>query len=390
MGKIRSIFLLVALITVFAFLMSPIALAQTNFRSATLTVLQKSEVVNENYFATGDNVQISGTINGDVYTAGGNVTVDGTVNGDLLVAGGAVNINGKVAGDIRGAGGQVNLSGEVGKNVTLVGGQITINSEAKLPGSITVAGGTIDVKAPVAGSIEVAGGNLMVSNKVGENLNFAGGNLQIGPTANISGNVTYYSEQRALISESATITGETKQYMPAKEVKDFSSAGQNAGPVFFRMWMIVSFFSALVVGLLIVRFLPVFTQKTVDSIKNKFLANLGSGFIFVVVVPIAVVVLFITLLGIPLGFILLTVYFLMLYFIKIFTAVFVGQFLTRRASSKKSLYLDVFVGLVIYYLLSLIPFIGWVVQAILVLSSVGALLNTKKELFASMGDKKLI
>lgn len=377
-------------IFLFVLAFTPRALAQSNFRQGKQMILPKNEVVNENYFASGDSVQVSGTVNGDVYAASGNIIIDGTVNGDVIVVGGNIYVAGKVAGNVRAVGGQVNLTGEVGKNATVVGGQIMLSDGAKFGGSFTAAGGNVEINSAVSGNIEVAGGNLMVNDEVGKNVNFAGGNLQLGNEAKVEGNVTYYSEVSAVVLSGAKVEGELKQHLPPQEIKEARYAGKDAGVAFFKFWMLVSFVSALVLGLLFAKFVPIFTQKTVDSIKSKFLANLGFGFVIVVMVPLAAVALFITMLGIPLGFILITVYMLMLYFVKIFAAVFVGQFLTHRASPKKSLYLDVFVGLVIYYLLSLIPIIGWVTQAVLVLTSVGALLRTKKEIFVSMAEKKLI
>jgi len=361
--------------------------AQSNFREGKQTILPKSEVVNENYFATGETIQISGTVNGDVYAVGGNILIDGTINGDLLAVGGTLQIGGKIAGNVRVAGGQISVSGDIGKNVSAAGGQITFDDSAKLLGSITAAGGNIDVKTQVPGSLEIGGGNLIINNKVGKNVNFAGGNLQLGSLADVGGNVTYYSETAALITDGAKIKGETKQNLPPKEFKEAREAGKRSGPAFFRFWMMTGFFSALVIGLLLAKFVPGFTQKTADNIKSKFLANLGIGFIAVVVTPIAVFILFVTLLGIPLGFILLMGYLFVIYVAKIFVAVFAGQLITRRAFKTKSLYLDILFGLMIFYLLGFVPILGWIVQTVFVLASVGSILMTKKEVYKSLSGK---
>ena len=52
-----------------------------------VVVVEKDEMIDDDYFAYGETVTISGTINGDAYLAGGSVLVDGVVNGDLFVAG---------------------------------------------------------------------------------------------------------------------------------------------------------------------------------------------------------------------------------------------------------------------------------------------------------------
>ena len=59
------------------------------------------EVINRDYFAYGESVEISGTVNGDVYAVGGQVLVDGTINGDLLAAAGMAWWNWCVPGIVR-------------------------------------------------------------------------------------------------------------------------------------------------------------------------------------------------------------------------------------------------------------------------------------------------
>ncbi len=65
-------------------------------RMGSNVVVGSDEVVDRNFFASGQNVTISGTINGDLYATGGTIIIDGVVNGDVLVAGGVVRITGKV------------------------------------------------------------------------------------------------------------------------------------------------------------------------------------------------------------------------------------------------------------------------------------------------------
>ena len=58
--------------------------------SGSHATVPSSQVVDGDYFAFGETVEISGTINGDLYASGGQVVIDGRVNGDVLVAGGRV------------------------------------------------------------------------------------------------------------------------------------------------------------------------------------------------------------------------------------------------------------------------------------------------------------
>src|SRR5687767_13900949 len=103
MNKIISLILIPVIILLLCVSVSSYVYAEEN--SIPNVYLSKGEIINHDYFAAGNTVNLSGTVNGDAYIAGGNVTVDGTVNGDLLAAGGNVTILGKVTGNVRTAGG---------------------------------------------------------------------------------------------------------------------------------------------------------------------------------------------------------------------------------------------------------------------------------------------
>src|SRR3989344_6092573 len=121
-------------ILAFLLLLTPSVIAAQGFGNEPepkkITVLAPDEVVNKDYFAAGEIVEISGTVNGDVYAAGGQVYVDGVVNGDLLVAGGTVTISGEVTQNVRAAGGQITVTGNIGRNTTIAGGNIELTNTA--------------------------------------------------------------------------------------------------------------------------------------------------------------------------------------------------------------------------------------------------------------------
>src|SRR3989344_7344771 len=127
---------LIVLLFIPLFVFTPVALAQENLRSGEVSILEKVEVINKDYFSAGERVVLSGSVNGDAYLAGGNILVDGNIDGDLLVAGGNVNISGVIKGDVRAAGGSVEISGAVGGNVTAVAGNIRVGKGAEVLGSL--------------------------------------------------------------------------------------------------------------------------------------------------------------------------------------------------------------------------------------------------------------
>jgi cytoskeletal protein CcmA (bactofilin family) len=344
-----------------------------------------SQVVNGDYFAFGGNVEISGTINGDLYASGGQVVIDGTVNGDVLVAGGRVSLSGTVSQDVRAAGGQITISGKVGRNLTVAGGQVELAPSTVLHGGLVAAGGNVDLSAPVGGAVKVAAGTLTVGNLVDGNVDAAVGTLRIASKADIQGDVNYWSRREASVSEGARIHGKIVRNVPPKRPRLF--------PAVFFVWLgfvSINFLSTLILGLLSLRFLPRFHQSVVTTLSERSWASLGIGFVAAIVVPVVCSLLFATVVAIPLALILLTAFFIMLYWARIYAIGRIGEFIFARlrpASSRASAFL---LGLFIYYLLAIIPFIGWLVVPLVMLFGLGAELIARKQFYTTARTQGLI
>ena len=350
-------------------------------RGVTVSV---SQVVNGDYFAFGGTVEIAGTINGDLYASGGQVVIDGTVNGDVLVAGGRVSLSGTVSQDVRAAGGQVTISGKVGRNLTVAGGQVELAPSAVVGGGLVTAGGNVDLSAPVTRDVKVAAGTLIVANRVGGNIDAAVGTLRIASKADIQGAVNYWSRREASVSEGARIHGKIVRNLPPERPRLF--------PAFFAWlgFVSINFVSTLILGLLSVRFLPRFHQSVVTTLSARPWASLGIGFIAAVVLPVVCGLLLATVLAIPIALILLTAFFIVLYWARIYAIGRIGEFILARlrpASSRASAFV---LGLFVYYLLAIIPFIGWLVVPLVMLFGLGAELIARKQFYTTARTQGLI
>lgn len=387
--KSKIVFAFLLLFALFALPVS--AFAQESSREERVVTLDKSQTINHDYFAAGDQVTLNGTVNGDAYVAGGKVDINGTVNGDLLVAGGQVTIRGDIKQNIRGAGGNVTILGTVGRNVTLVGGNLTIEPNAKVTGNAVLAGGNIDVLSQVK-DLTIGGGNVQIANNVLGNVVAGVGKLTIGDGANIAGNLNYWSEDKAAIASGATISGETK-FHETKEVAQArrSSAkaiGALAGlGIFFT---VVSFLSSVVIGAFILSIFPVYSQRITNQLTSNPGMSILVGLAALIFTPVLVVVLMITLIGFPIALITLFAYFLVLYFSKIFVAMAIGAYAAKIAKFRLTAIWLFVLGLALYYLLGFIPVIGFLVKALTALAGMGAIIIQKKYYLETLRTKKII
>lgn len=348
-------------------------------------VLEAGEVVDRDYFAAAESVEISGTVNGDVYAAGGQVLIDGVVNGDVLVAGGTVNISGQVAEDVRAVGGQVSVSGDVGGNLSVGSGNLEIVEGANIAGNLVAGAGNVVLGAPIEGNVRVGAGNLTIANVVSGDLVAGVGSMRLTSNGQVDGDAVYWSDKDASIAKGATVSGTLMRKDPPKEFtkgvddikKNFASGTFKGVKKGLRL---AGFISALVVGLAMVLFLPKYLDKSSAVLKSRPWKALVAGLVALIVAPIILVLLMVTVVGIPLALILFSLYLIDLYVAKILVSFFVGGVVSQRFLGGAKRGWVMAVGLVVYALLRSIPKLGGLLALATVVFGLGAGLLSAKAL----------
>ncbi len=384
----KKLLIIFTFLALFTFIFPLSSFASENFVSKDNVFLQKDETVNSDYYAAGGSVFIDGTVVGDAYVAGGNVVVNGLINGDLLTAGGNISINGRVTGNVRAVGGQVVVNGQVDRNVTVAGGSVSLQQPAIVNGSITVVGGNLLIASPIGKGAVLAGGQVNINNVIGGDVRVSAEQLTVLQNAKINGGLTYWSPNQAHIVQFTVKNGvtfhktelkENNYQKPSREKIAAAAAGIGV------FWIIVSFCASFLVGLILLHFVPVFMKDIKDTITTSLLKSMGVGFITILLFPFAIVVLLITLIGIPFAALLGVAFVLVALLNQIFIAYALGKKLLPTGNA-----LSLFAGLVVYSVVSWIPVIGWMFNALALFVGMGALVQVKKKLYDSLRTKKLI
>lgn len=358
-----------------------------------VVILPQGETVDHDYFAAGETVEIHGTVNGDVYAAGGQVIITGTVNGDVLAAGGTVTLSGTVSQDARLAGGQITISGSVGRNLTVASGNVEVLESARLGGSVVAGAGNLRIGTDVPRGITAGVGRLAISSNVTGDVETAVGELYLAPGANIRGNLNYLSENDARIEQGASVSGQIQKRLPPEYLRTSpdearrEAAKAYAGAKGFST--IMGFLTTLVIGLLLLRFVPNFLARSVDNLRDQPWTALGIGFLALVVTPVLFIALLIGIITIPLAFILLFAYFITLYLSSIPVSIWLGETILARVNRPASIYWTFALGLLALSLITLLPFFGWLAKLLTVLFGLGTYLISKKQAYALGIDKKV-
>jgi len=351
-------------------------------------VIGKNEVIDKDLFLGGTIVTISGIVNGDVFVGANNLVVDGTINGDLIAGANTITISGQVTDDVRIGGNNISISGIIGKNLNIFGNSLTISKEAQISGSVLAAGQLFSLNASVGKDLTVYAQKVNLASSVSRDFKGAFEEINFVEGAQILGNFDYRAPQEVEIEEE-TVLGEV--FYKQTEKKEFGGAFKNFAPFAFLGFLtasiylkFVAFLIAIGLGLFFLYLFPKRIKGVIDVIQKRPLGSLGVGILIPIIFFFLSIFLVISIVGIPFLMLLIPLFILLVYFAKIFVAFFVGQKILANSKVKNTLGWGLVIGLLIYYVLSILPIIGGIASFLFITIGLGAfVLNVKASYRAS-------
>ena len=134
------------------------------------------------------------------------------------------------------------------------------------------------------------------------------------------------------------------------------------------------------------KFLSLFPKRTetINKIlQTRLWLSLGVGLLALVLFIPSLILLAISLIGIPLIFLLVPIFLFLVYFSKIFTALYLGKEILHRFHSKRTQTWALLIGLLIYYFLKLIPIVSPIITFVFMIAGLGAFFLDQKSLRTS-------
>ncbi len=324
-----------------------------------------SGFTNKSLYKFGSNVLITGTVNGDIYCAGQTVTIEANVNGDVICAGQSVSVGGRVAGDVRVAGQTVNVTGKVAGSASIAGQDVNLSSNSRIGRDLSVAGETVSLDGPVGRDLNVGGGTVYINSVVGRNVDAkVGEKLILQDNAKIEGNLAYTSPKTLVKTGSASVAGKvtyTKQ-------ENKNSAGWL---VAWRLYVLIAM-TCLVV--LLVALFPQLFRRWNRVASEKLGWVFLVGLIGAIAMPIVVFVAFATVVGAPVGILLLLLWLVALILSFPLAIYFIGHSIFPKLHPA----LMVLVACLLFGVVQMLPILGMIVSILAYLLGTGVLLMNLK------------
>jgi len=328
--------------------------------------------VGDSRLSAGAEVSLGEYVRGNVFLAGGRVRLDNRVGGSAFVTGGEVDVTGPVSHNLFAAGGDLRIESAIDGDVTGAGGKVRITRGAKLRGDVALAGGSIEVEGEVGGDLHAYGDSVVINGVVAGDLELAGETIRIGPDARIAGKLEYRSGGRIVIDPQAEVARGVEE-VDGHERNWFRKIRHGAtrvGGIMFTLGVVL-------LGALLILGMPGFSREAAEMIRREPLQSAGMGCVMLVGVPFAIVVLMITVIGIPLALMMIFGYIVLLMLGYLVAALFVGDTVlarlgTERANSVAWRLLFLLLALVALSIVRQVPLIGGFAVLLLFLVGIGA------------------
>jgi hypothetical protein len=370
------------LIIVFIFnIIFPAITSASEFKAGDRLVITKDEVINDDIYFAGSSIIVDGTINGDLVAAGGEIRVTGTINGGIIAAGGSILVDGNVTNDIRAAGSEVRIGGDVGDNVLAFTGQFFLEKNAKIARDLTLGAGNAVIEGTVNGNINGGVSYLEMRGATKGNVTVnIENNIKIFPGATIGGDLDYTAPGQGELS--GIVSGKTTYKETPVKKEDLMS--NITSEIIGYLWL-------LMIGIVSLMFAPELTQKNSDTVSVKPLKNLLWGLIFLIITPIVVILLLITIIGIPLSLIVLIIYTIFLYISRIYVGFWVGQYVLKKLHKETRFkVLTMALGLLIVLIGINLPIIGIFIHLVILLLGLGAIILSEYDVYQKLKEQKFV
>ena len=326
--------------------------------------------IGDTQLTAGDDVQIDEPVKGSAFAAGGRVGVTARVERSAWLSGGDVTVSAPIGRDLYMAGGDLRLESVVYGRLRAAGGHVRIAREALVDGDASLAGASIEVDGGIGGRLRAYGESIVINGAIGGDAELTGERIRIGPDARIAGSLYYRSGRPIVIDSQAVVSGEVAERQKDRRWLRRIGRGETFVGSSFS-------FGLVLIGALMILALPRFTREAGANLRERPAVAGGVGIAMVLGVPLMLLLLVLTVIGIPLAILFAFGYAALLLFGYLVAAIFVGDSVLWRVQAEKLQsawwrILFMLLALVAIAVIKLVPFVGSLVVVLLFIGGIGA------------------
>jgi cytoskeletal protein CcmA (bactofilin family) len=409
-------------------------------RGGDIVIIEASEVIEDDVYVGAGSFTLRGTIIGDLIVFGSeiNITSSGLIEGDLIALGQAVVIKGRVSDDVRVGGAAVTIESgaHIGGDLIAAGYSLDIEPDSTIDGELIFAGGQTRISGEIGGDTLVRSNAFQLEGTIYGDVNVHTGEvedappfivnpvqfipgmppvpnirpgLQIDESAHIDGSLDYVARSDAEIPNDV-VTGaihRTEPKLPESEIEPETPPTPTEMVLSWLLGLARRVISLMLVGLLLLWLVPEFLEANVSTLRRQPMTSLlwGAAVFFFFIVGLVAVIFLTALLvtifsaatlhqltlttiftGVTTLLGSLLVFRLVIYYLAyIVVGLLIGGFVIDLSNGKsryKTL-LTLIIGVFLLSILSVIPYVGFLVNMFVLFLGLGVLWLMAKDKYAN-------
>lgn len=320
-----------------------------------LTIILLTGTTATAYEASGGLIEIGPNRTVDsLQAAGSTVVIEGTVDGDAQVFASDVQVPGTITGDLQAFSASTSIDGIIGGDVETFSGTVRTGAGSSIGGDLSAFGSTIDLAGAVNGSSELFGSVITLQE-----------------TGHLRGNLTYAAETFRNMGQVDGVIHEEEQRPEGTGSLDLLDELAGLGVELF-------------LGAILLLVAGRFTRESVETAGDRWAWRALLGFAFLAVTPFVLVLLMITIIGIPAALIGILLYGGVIMLGSVIGALLIGRTVIDRFGLE-SMYVALVTGLVLMVVLEQTPLIGGLISLAVLFTGVGGLLTVTHDRWRGRG-----
>lgn len=257
-----------------------------------------------------------------------------------------------------------------GDAIVVVSGDVTVPRDQTVDG-VFIVSGDLTLLGHVDGDVVLVSGDALVSGRIDGSLVTIGGQAHLLPRAFVKGNV-HYGDEPPVVAGAAIVRGDV-----SKE-NGFDSVDFLPFISVFLFWLAVGI-SMAILGVLLLLIAPRAAEAIAARSRERIGPVIGIGFAVAIALPVAAAIAAITLVGLPLAFLVLLALLPLAALAYVASAYALGRRLVKEPKGRIWAFLA---GLAVLRVLALVPVLGFIVglaAAIFGLGLIGAAIGAARE-----------
>jgi len=341
--------------------------------------LGQEQTKGEAQFIFRNSVILEGQIKNDVFIFANEIRISGLIEGNLFCLSEKLVIekSAKIKGSVFALSSMADLSGLISGNVFLGASEISTSSNLKIDKELNFIAQRAIIKGTLLQQVRGYANEIKLEKALFfNNVLIKGKYISYDSDTIVKGKLTYYSPFEILSEEGGKAQINQMEWKKTTQPTFSQRMIQNITK------KLVSLLSILIIGFLWLLLWKDKYKSTMLSLRERLLPALGWGIILLLILPSLLLILAISILGIPLGIIISVFAIFWAYISPLVVGGLIGNFLLQLVGydGEKYPYLALSLGVIVLSILFVLPGAGWLFVLITTILGFGTLLVGRKEI----------